>query len=342
MLANEKPIAITMGDPSGIGPEIILKALNSSEPLPSCVVIGDLTVIESALAIYQPQMKLNVVTHPRDARHQQGVVNLLVSSHLHKHPRVGRVQRDSGEVAFKAILKAIELAKNGEVSGVVTAPINKESLSLAKVPYPGHTEIFADYGGADDVAMMLLNESIKTVLVTVHCSLRNAIEQADFNAQCRAIELAHNACIQFGIPAPRIAVAGLNPHAGENGLFGDEEKNIINPAIEYAKRKGINASGPWPGDTVFMQAREGRFDIVVAQYHDQGLIPVKYMGLDEGVNVTLGLPFIRTSPDHGTGFDIAGKGIASPSSLLASIRCAHQLSQNRDTLNQPEESHHEL
>nr|WP_198557102.1 4-hydroxythreonine-4-phosphate dehydrogenase PdxA [Enterovibrio nigricans] len=270
MVPNEKPIAITMGDPSGIGPEIILKALNNDEQLPRCLVVGDLTVIEYALAIHQPKMTLNVVTDPRDTIHQKGVVNLIVSSQLNKHPRMGRVERDSGDVAFKAILKAIELAKNGDVAAVVTAPINKESLSFAKVPYPEHTEIFADYGGADDVAMMLLNECIKTVLVTVHCSLKNAIELADFDAQCRAIEFAHEACICLGIPSPRIAVAGLNPHAGENGLFGDEEQNIIIPAIEHARSKGIHVSGPWPGDTVFMQAREGRFDIVVAQYHDQG------------------------------------------------------------------------
>ena len=173
--------------------------------------------------------------------------------------------------------------------------------------------------------MMLANDVIATVLVTIHCSLRLAIERADFDAQLSAIRLAHQGGLALGVAAPRVAVAGLNPHAGEGGLFGDEEARIILPAIEAARRDGIDASGPWPGDTVFMQARQGRFDVVVAQYHDQGLIPVKYLGLEQGVNITLGLPFVRTSPDHGTAFDIAGQGIADPASLRSAIDRAFQL-----------------
>ena len=173
--------------------------------------------------------------------------------------------------------------------------------------------------------MMLANDVIATVLVTIHCSLRQAIERADFDAQMSAIRLAHQGGRALGVAAPRVAVAGLNPHAGEGGLFGDEEARIILPAIEAARREGIDASGPWPGDTVFMQARQGRFDVVVAQYHDQGLIPVKYLGLDQGVNITLGLPFVRTSPDHGTAFDIAGQGKADPASLQTAIDYAFRL-----------------
>ncbi|OYZ33717.1 MAG: 4-hydroxythreonine-4-phosphate dehydrogenase PdxA, partial [Novosphingobium sp. 16-62-11] len=199
--------------------------------------------------------------------------------------------------------------------GIVTAPINKEALAAAGYGYPGHTEILAEHGGGGRVAMMLANDDIRTVLVTIHCSLAEAIRKADFPAQMAAMRLADAGARALGIANPRIAVAGLNPHAGEGGLFGDEEIRIIGPAIAAARREGIDASGPWPGDTVFMQARKGRFDVVVAQYHDQGLIPVKYLGVENGVNVTLGLPFIRTSPDHGTAFDIAGTGTADPSSL---------------------------
>jgi 4-hydroxythreonine-4-phosphate dehydrogenase len=218
------------------------------------------------------------------------------------------------------------------VAGMVTAPIHKEALAAAGVPYPGHTEILAERGGARRVAMMLANDAIATVLVTIHCSLRQAIERADFEAQLSAIRLAHQGGRARGAPAPRVAVAGLNPHAGEGGLFGDEERRIIRPAIEAARREGIDASGPWPGDTVFMQARQGRFDLVVAQYHDQGLIPVKYLGLEQGVNITLGLPFVRTSPDHGTAFDIAGQGIADPASLRTAIDHAFRLAAHAASL----------
>ena len=217
------------------------------------------------------------------------------------------------------------LARDGRVGGIVTAPIHKEALAAAGLHYPGHTEILADHGGAPNVAMMLANEDIRTVLVTIHCSLSEAIRKGDFAAQMHAIRLAHAGAQALGIAHPRVAVAGLNPHAGEGGLFGDEEIRVIPPAIEAARAEGIDASGPWPGDTVFMQARKGRFDIVVAQYHDQGLIPVKYIGLDRGVNVTLGLPFVRTSLDHGTAFDIAGSGVADPSSLETAFDYALRL-----------------
>lgn len=198
-------------------------------------------------------------------------------------------------------------------------------MSSAGIDYPGHTEILADYGGSDHVAMMLLNEDIRTVLVTIHTSLRHAIEQITYENQISAIRLANIGCIALGIKRPRVAVAGLNPHAGEGGLFGDEEIRIIKPAVNAARLEGIDVSGPWPGDTVFMKAKKGQFDVVVAQYHDQGLIPVKYMGIETGVNITIGLPFVRTSPDHGTAFDIAGHGIADPSSLLTAIKYAGQL-----------------
>jgi 4-hydroxythreonine-4-phosphate dehydrogenase len=210
----------------------------------------------------------------------------------------------------------------------VTAPINKETLRLADIHYPGHTEILADFSGTQDFAMMLMNDDLRVILVTIHVSLREAIEQLTVDLELSTIRLAHQAMPLLGIAKPRIAVAGLNPHAGEHGLFGSEDEAIIRPAIQQAQAEGIEASGPWPGDTVFMHARQGRFDIVVAQYHDQGLIPVKYLGVDEGVNVTVGLPFVRTSVDHGTAFDIAGTGKASESSLRLALEQAVMLSRN--------------
>jgi len=260
-----------------------------------------------------------------DAQFQDHVIEIFETTTIEVPPQFGTVNAIAGQAAFDTIVAAVAAAKAGEVSGIVTAPINKEAMGSAGIRYPGHTEILADYGGAERVAMMLANDDIRTVLVTIHTSLRKAIDQADFDAQMAAIRLAHEGGRALGIAAPRVAVAGLNPHAGEGGLFGDEEIRIIRPAIEAARVEGIDASGPWPGDTVYMRARKGHFDIVVAQYHDQGLIPVKYLGLEEGVNITLGLPFVRTSPDHGTAFDIAGQGIADPASLRTALAYARLL-----------------
>ncbi len=246
---------------------------------------------------------------------------------LHELP-FGRVSRAAGLAAAAAIRAAVVLVQRGQASALVTAPIHKEALALAGEPYPGHTEMLADLAGAPgqpcEVRMMLANEELKTVLVTVHCSLRQAIELVTFDSVLATLRIAHSSAAFWGQPQPRIAVAGLNPHAGEGGLFGDEEIRVIAPAIAAACAEGINASGPWAADTVFMRARRGEFDIVVAQYHDQGLIPVKYLGVEQGVNVTLGLPFVRTSPDHGTAFDIAGTGRADPSSLIAAVEMARR------------------
>ncbi len=319
------PIAITMGDPAGIGPEIVAKSVLQRRHTDNLIVVGDPKVIENAFKRLGATVKLHVVhsiTSPLDL---SDATIVLESSRMASLPEYGRIDAACGRAAFDAVVKSIELAKAGAVVGMVTAPIHKQALSAAGLKYPGHTEILAALGGADRVAMMLANDDIRTVLVTIHCSLRKAIEGADFAAQMSAIRLAAEGCRGLGISDPRVAVAGLNPHAGEGGLFGDEEIRIIGPAIEAARAEGIDASGPWPGDTVFMQARAGAFDVVVAQYHDQGLIPVKYLGLEKGVNITLGLPFIRTSPDHGTAFDIAGKDIADPASLQTAIGYAVQL-----------------
>ncbi len=320
------PLAITMGDPAGIGPEIVAKVLVHHKPSRPVVVFGDPGVMRNTISTIKADYQVDAIDRIEDAHFREGALVVLQTSMLDLLPNMGGVSAECGRAAYDSITTAIVNARAGKVSGIVTAPINKAALAAAGINYPGHTEILADLGGAKHVAMMLANDEIRTVLVTVHCSMQEAIAKADRAAQISAIRHAYDGCRSLGITAPRIAVAGLNPHAGEGGLFGEEEINIISPAIEEVRRDGIDVSGPWPGDTVFMQARGGQFDVVVAQYHDQGLIPVKYFGLDKGVNITLGLPFIRTSPDHGTAFDIAGKGIADPSSLRTALAYAERLS----------------
>lgn len=325
MTSDSLPLAVTMGDPSGIGPEITAKMFLRRPEQRHWVAVGDPLVMDHAFAALDASVPVRPISAIDEAVFDGQRLNVLASSRCAELPPVGKVSAVSGQAAFDAIIAAIGLALGGSIRGIVTAPINKEALSAAGVPYPGHTEILADHGGGARVAMMLANEDIRTVLVTIHCSLRDAIRKADFAAQMAAIRLADAGARALGIGNPRVAVAGLNPHAGEGGMFGDEEIRIIRPAIDAAREEGIDASGPWPGDTVFMQARNGRFDIVVAQYHDQGLIPVKYMGVEKGVNVTLGLPFVRTSPDHGTAFDIAGTGTADPTSLETAFDYALEL-----------------
>ncbi len=321
---TEKTLALTMGDPAGIGPEIALKAL-AAQPDPSAFpILGDPLVLRAAAEPFA--LAVHEMAAVGDMR--KGAFNLLPTSRLATLPALGAVSADAGAAAYAAIARGIRLAMAGEIAGIVTAPIHKEALKAAGHSYPGHTEILAGHAQAE-VAMMLANEDIKTVLVTIHMALRDAIGAADYNAQIHAIKLAQKGLVQMGVEKPRIAVAGLNPHAGEGGRFGDEEIRIITPAIKAMRAKGLDVSGPWPGDTVFMMAREGKFDVVVAQYHDQGLIPVKYMGLEKGVNITLGLPFVRTSPDHGTAFDIAGTGRADPSSMITALEMAQKLAANR-------------
>jgi 4-hydroxythreonine-4-phosphate dehydrogenase len=249
---------------------------------------------------------------------------------------MGQVHRDAGLAAMACIEAAAALARAGGVRAIVTAPIHKQALAAAGSSFPGHTEMLQALatpagGDAPDVRMMLANDELRVVLVTIHVGLRRAIELLSEPLVLQTIRIAHRAAAGWGLAAPRIAVAGLNPHAGEGGLFGDEEGRIIAPAIEVARREGIDASGPHAPDTVFMRARHaaghpGAFDIVIAMTHDHGLIPVKYLGVERGVNVTLGLPFVRTSPDHGTAFDIAGRGVADAGSLRCAISMADELS----------------
>lgn len=325
MIDSLKPIAITMGDAAGIGPEIVLKCLADSELSPRPIVIGDAAILRQQAARLGFDLNISNISTPSEARRRVGHVDVIAAGAPLGAVTTGKISAECGAAAFAYIRCAIDLAKSGEISAIVTAPIHKEALAAAAVPYPGHTEMLADFGGASQTAMMLANDHLRVVLVTIHCALREAIERITIESELAAIRLASDGARSFGIEHPRVAVAGLNPHAGEGGLFGREEIEVIKPAIELARAEGIDTTGPWAGDTVFMQARQGRFDVVVAQYHDQGLIPVKYLGLEDGVNITLGLPFVRTSPDHGTAFDIAGRGIADPASLRTALAQAGKL-----------------
>ena len=316
------PIGITLGDPAGIGPEIVARLL-AEGPGHGCVVYGDAGALRRGAVAMGLDLDIVTIGDPSDAASvPDGAAALIQVGEVASDLPFGRVSAAAGAAAFAAILRAIDDARAGRLSAIVTAPINKDALHAAGVTFPGHTEILAARTGTTEFAMVLANDELRVLLATIHLSLKDAIAALDVETELRAIRLADRAARDFGVLHPRVAIAGLNPHAGENGLFGREEIEVIAPAIAAARAAGIDASGPWPGDTVFMRARRGVFDIVVAQYHDQGLIPVKYLGLDEGVNVTVGLPFPRTSPDHGTAFDIAGKGLADPSSLRAAFRQA--------------------
>jgi 4-hydroxythreonine-4-phosphate dehydrogenase len=323
---EDLPIAITMGDPCGIGPEIVAKLYADPAPLPPAFVLGDEGLIKRAVGLLDLPLTVRGIDSPEEFRFTPGTIPVISLSRLPDDLPFGELDKRAGKAAYDYILAGIDLALQKRIRAIVTAPINKEALKLAGVHYPGHTEILADFSGTKDFAMMLMNDDLRVILVTIHVSLREAIEQLTMESELTVIRLAQHAMTQLGIARPRIAVAGLNPHAGEHGLFGSEDEAIIRPAIRRAQAEGIEASGPWPGDTVFMHARQGRYDIVVAQYHDQGLIPVKYLGVDEGVNVTVGLPFVRTSVDHGTAFDIAGTGKASHASLRVAVEQAALLS----------------
>jgi 4-hydroxythreonine-4-phosphate dehydrogenase len=320
------PIAITMGDACGIGPEIIAKLYVDATPIPPTLVLGDEGIMKRAIRLLALPVTLRVIDSPEDFQFASNTINIISLSQLPEDLPLGQLDARAGKAAYNYIRAGIDLALQKRIRAVVTAPINKEAMRLADIHYPGHTEILADFSGTKDFAMMLMNADLRVILVTIHVSLREAIEQVTLEGELRTIRLADQAMTHLGIEKPRIAVAGLNPHAGEHGLFGSEDATIIEPAIQQAQAEGIEVSGPWPGDTVFMNARKGQFDIVVAQYHDQGLIPVKYLGVDEGVNITVGLPFIRTSVDHGTAFDIAGTGKASHASLRVAVEQAAMLS----------------
>jgi 4-hydroxythreonine-4-phosphate dehydrogenase len=325
-------LLVTMGDPAGIGPEIIVRAFQQGE-LQAAAVVGDVAVMRRA-ALQCGGVVVAHITTPADALHMPpGCLPVLqapgLPAGLVDMPQ-GRVHAACGAAAARAIEHAVMLVNQQSALGIVTAPIHKEALAAAGVPYPGHTEMLQALAGLPGqplppVRMMLANEELRVVLVTIHLSLKRAIEALSIDAVLETLRITHKAAAAWGQKQPRIAVAGLNPHAGEGGLFGEEEINIIQPAVTQALGVGLDVSGPWAPDTVFMRARKGEFDVVVAMTHDHGLIPVKYLGVEQGVNVTLGLPFVRTSPDHGTAFDIASRGVADAASLVAAVRMARRL-----------------
>jgi 4-hydroxythreonine-4-phosphate dehydrogenase len=334
MISAPNPLlALTMGDPGGIGPETIARVVAARTTGPA-VVLGDVAVLRRAVAQCGLLLPVARLDAPADALLAPPDCIAVwqppgLPAGLADLP-MGVVRAEAGHAAALCIEAAAALALRGEVAAVVTAPIHKEALAAAGVHFPGHTEMLQAAAGGAPVRMMLANDELRVVLVTIHVALRRAIEQLDFDGVLQTLRIAHRAAAAWGQRAPRIAVAGLNPHAGEGGLFGDEEIRFIAPAVAAARAEGIDAHGPFAPDTVFMRARNatghaGEFDLVVAMTHDHGLIPVKYLGVAHGVNVTLGLPFVRTSPDHGTAFDIAGTGKADASSLIAALRMARRL-----------------
>ncbi len=327
-------LGITMGDPNGIGPEIIVKAF--ADPKARCegrlLVIGDAACLERAAASLGARVGIRRLTSVAEMGDVEDFLTVLDLANVDVSQQViGTVQAEAGRAAYEAVIAATDLALAGQIDAVVTAPLNKEALHLAGVPEPGHTEILAARAGASHVTMMLVAGAFRVTHVSTHCALREAIARVKMARVLEVIELTQQALFRLGIRQPRLAVAGLNPHAGEGGLFGDEEINEIQPAITAALAKGIDvAATPQPPDTVFHQMHvRRRYDAVVAMYHDQGHIPTKLLGFDEGVNITLGLPIIRTSVDHGTAFDIAGRGIANPSSLIQAIQLAAAMARGR-------------
>lgn len=315
-----------MGDPGGVGPEIIVKALYTGGIRNFCVpiVIGSTKVMKETIRMLDLPLKLNNVESPVEAGRSADSLDIVDMGYLDSFVK-GRTSAENGSACAAYIKKAVDLALSNEVDAMVTAPISKEGLRMAGLPWPGHTEMLAELTNTTDYAMMLVGGPLRVILVTIHTSLRSVPDSITKEKVLNTIRLASKVCRQMGLDAPRIAVAGLNPHAGEAGMFGDEERNEILPAVETARREGIPVSGPYPPDTVFHKAYKGEFDIVVCMYHDQGLIPLKMIAFDTGVNVTVGLPIIRTSPDHGTAYDIAWQGKADPSSMIEAVKLASLL-----------------
>lgn len=307
-----KKIAITLGDPAGIGAEIVLKSVLSDHVLSiyKPVLVGDSALLNAAAKL--------LGAAPDKSLFELVETGAITDGSFFKN----KPSAEGGKAAVSYIKKAVELALSGEVDALVTAPITKESLKMAGYKWPGHTEMLAELTTTKDYAMMLCGGPLNVVLVTIHTAIKNVPAMVTKDSVLRTIMLAQRASEMMGIKEPKIAVTGLNPHAGESGMFGDEEQNEIIPAVEEAQRIGIPVSGPYPPDTLFHRAYKKEFDIVVCMYHDQGLIPLKMIAFDKGVNVTVGLPFVRTSPDHGTAYDIAWKGIANPSSMIEAIKKA--------------------
>ena len=316
-----------MGDPAGIGPEVVVKALAEEEIYKICkpMVIGDAKVIERALVFTNlTHLKVNPIKAISDAKFSYGTIDVLDLENvdLDKVP-IGKASAEAGRASVEYIKLAVKLALNKEIDAITTGPINKEAINKAGYHYNGHTELLRDLTKSKYAIMMLAAKNLRVTHVTTHVSMRQACDMITKDRVLVTIRITHDALIRyFGIKEPKIAVAALNPHAGEGGLFGTEEIEHIEPAVKEAQKMGINAIGPLPGDTIYYKALRGDFDAVVAMYHDQGHIPIKIIGFYDGVNITLGLPIIRTSVDHGTSFNRAGKGTAHPGSMINAIKFA--------------------
>jgi 4-phospho-D-threonate 3-dehydrogenase / 4-phospho-D-erythronate 3-dehydrogenase len=321
-------VAITMGDAAGVGPEIIVKALQSAEVHQICrpMVIGDAGRLRKAAAITKVTLPIHSVTAPSEAPFSPEAIDCLDLDCIPGDLPFGKLSKIAGDGAYRFIAKAVELAMAGSIHAVCTAPLNKEALHAGGHLFPGHTELLAALSGTREVSMMLSTPKMRVIHVTTHIGLLDAIERIEPGLVERTIRRGNDALLKAGVARPHVGVCGINPHAGEHGLFGRGEEELkIQPAIDAARRSGIDVEGPLPADTLFFRAGRGDFDLVVAMYHDQGHGPVKVLGLEAGVNITIGLPFVRTSVDHGTAFDIAGTGKADERSLIEALRQAVQL-----------------
>ncbi|HEX6562699.1 MAG TPA: 4-hydroxythreonine-4-phosphate dehydrogenase PdxA [Chthoniobacterales bacterium] len=329
MKSNPLPVVgITMGDPAGIGPEVIMKSLSHAEPYGFCrpLVIGDAGRLREAGQIVGSKLKINTVKNASDSKFVFGTADCIDLNLVPPGFPWGKVSPICGDAAYQSIVRAVELVKAGEINAICTAPLNKEALQAAGHIFPGHTELLAHLTGTPEVSMMLSTPKLKVIHVTTHIGLIDAIAKIEPGLVERTIIRAQETLIRSGIENPRIGVCAINPHAGEHGLFGHgEEQSKIEPAVRACQARGWNVEGPLPADTLFFRAGRGDFDIVVAMYHDQGHGPVKVLGIEAGVNITVGLPVIRTSVDHGTAFDIAGTGKADERSLLVALQQAAEL-----------------
>lgn len=331
MFTQAPLLAITLGDPAGTGPEIIAKAFSGSELEGLCrpVIIGDLGVMQRALGYTSSTLKLNAVKAVSEAQFKAGTLDVLDLKNVELEKlQLGTVDFMAGKAAYESIRKATELALDGQVAGIVTSAISKAALNGAGYHYDGHTGLLAELCKAPGATMMLVAETLRVSHVSTHVSLRQAIDRVRPERILKVLRLTREATQRMGVVEPRIAVAGLNPHAGEGGLFGDDEEKYIAPAIAQARAEGIDAHGPFPGDTIFFRSLQGEFDAAVAMYHDQGHVAAKMLGIWRGVNVTLGLPIIRTSVEHGTNFDMAGTGRSDPRSLICAIKLAATMAAN--------------
>jgi len=344
MSEDKRPIlGISVGDPGGIGPEISAKSLNREDIYDQCrpLLVADCGVMENALGFTDVKLKLNPVKHVRDAIFKHGTIDVLDMDNMPINLlRYKQVTADQGRASFEYVAKVIELATNGDVDGTVSGPINKAAINAAGHHYAGHTEIYAAFTDTRDYSMMLSHGNFRVTHVSTHVSLRQACDLVKKDRVIRVIDLTYDALKNFGLAEPRIGVAGLNPHCGEEGMFGREDDEEVVPAVENARKKGCHVEGPIPADTIFSKMKGGMYDAVVVMYHDQGHIPMKFFGFQydqksgqwgemSGVNITLGLPIVRTAVDHGTAFGKAGEGRANPQSMIEAIKLGALLSRTR-------------